>query len=124
MIDSPRFRSCLRLSDNTVRVTSVASVIDESLVRHIAQLARLTMDDAEVRSMAIELTAIVGYFDQLRALPTDGVTPTAHPLAIQNVFRDDEISESYAPETALRNAPAQRDGFFCVPKVLDGGGDT
>ena len=98
----------------------MACVIDESLVRHIAELSRLTMDDAEVRSMARELSVIVGYIDQLRSLPTDDVSPAAHPSSIHNVFREDEAADSYDPETALGNAPQQHAGFFCVPRVLDG----
>lgn len=102
----------------------MACVIDESLVRHIAQLSRLTMDDAEVRSMARELSVMVGYVDQLRSLPTDGVSPTAHPSAIHNVFRDDQAAHSLDPEAALANAPEQRAGFFCVPRVLHGESDA
>lgn len=80
------------------------------------------MDDAEVRSMARELSVIVGYIDQLSSLSTDGVSPTAHPLTIHNVFREDDVADSYDPEVALGNASAQRAGFFCVPRVLDGEG--
>ena len=72
--------------------------------------------------MARELSVIVGYVDQLRSLSTDGVSPTAHPSAIHNVFREDEVTDSYEPEVALGNAPKQHAGFFCVPRVLDGEG--
>lgn len=98
----------------------MADIIDESLVRHIAQLARLDLDDAELQSMTAELSVIVGYVDQLRSLPTDDVPPTAHPSVITNVFRDDQVVDSFTPETSLGNAPAQHAGFFRVPKVLDG----
>ena len=72
--------------------------------------------------MAHELSVIVGYVDQLRSVPTDGVPPTAHPLTIHNVFREDEPADSLDPEVALGNAPGRRSGFFCVPRVLDGEG--
>ena len=94
--------------------------IDEPLVRHLAHLARLTLDDAEVGVMAKELSVIVGYVDLLRSLGTDGVSPTAHPSAVQNVFRDDLVADSYESGAAMGNAPAPQAGFFSVPKVLEG----
>lgn len=97
----------------------MAREIDEKLVRHIAHLSRLTLSDAEVAAMAAELSAIVGYIDQLGELDTDGVAEMAHPLPVHNVFRDDEVRPSYWPETSLANAPEREREFFRVPKVLE-----
>jgi len=47
------------------------------------------------------------------------VPPTAHPLPLSNVFREDEIRASWEPQEAMRNAPSHQDDFFKVPKVLD-----
>ncbi len=96
--------------------------IDESLVRHVATLARLKPDDAEVASMTRELTRIVGYIDCLNELDTDSVEPMAHPLALRNVFRADEVRASISAEEAVGNAPERERTFFKVPKVLDTGG--
>lgn len=99
----------------------MSSGIDEDLVRHIAHLSRLTLSDEDVSLMSRELSAIVGYFDQLQALDTDDVEPTAHALPVRDVFRDDAVCPSLDSDLALKNAPRREAEFFRVPKVLDGG---
>lgn len=91
--------------------------IDE--VRHIAQLARLKLSDAEIERFAQELGEILGYVDQLREVDVDGVEPTAHAVGSDNVFRDDEVRPSPGVDDALANAPDSEKPFFKVPKVLD-----
>jgi aspartyl-tRNA(Asn)/glutamyl-tRNA(Gln) amidotransferase subunit C len=98
---------------------AMRSKIDEQTVRHVAHLSRLKLTDEEVNRLSTELSAIIDYFDQLQRLPTDGVEPTAHPLSMRNVFRDDLVQESLDAEQALANAPQREQTFFRVPKVLD-----
>jgi aspartyl-tRNA(Asn)/glutamyl-tRNA(Gln) amidotransferase subunit C len=93
--------------------------IDEATVRHVANLARLRITDAEVATYAGQLSAILDYFEQLRRVDTEGVSPTAHPLSMVNVFREDTPHKSWPVERALHEAPDPHDGFFRVPKVLD-----
>ena len=81
--------------------------IDE--VRKVARLARLDLPDDDLAVMARQLSAIIGYVDQLKELDTEGVEPLAHPLPVQNVFRADELRPSLPVEEALRTprpAPA------------------
>ncbi|NOT01409.1 MAG: Asp-tRNA(Asn)/Glu-tRNA(Gln) amidotransferase subunit GatC [Phycisphaerales bacterium] len=97
------------------------SKIDESLVRHVAHLSRLALTDDEITRMTGELSAIVGYIDQLGELDTADVPPTAHALPVHNVFREDEVTPSFDSDTALSNAPQREGTFFRVPKILDTG---
>jgi aspartyl-tRNA(Asn)/glutamyl-tRNA(Gln) amidotransferase subunit C len=66
-----------------------------------------------------QLQAIVAYVDQLRQVDTKGVEPMAHPLPIQNVFRNDEPAPCLSVDAALANAPARQGDFYRVPPVLD-----
>ncbi|HNO77844.1 MAG TPA: Asp-tRNA(Asn)/Glu-tRNA(Gln) amidotransferase subunit GatC [Phycisphaerae bacterium] len=93
--------------------------LTESEVRHIAMLGRLQLSDDEIAMMTEELSAIVGYVDQLSEVDVEGVEPTAHAVNVQNVFRDDVVRDSIGPDKALANAPQREDSFFRVPKVLD-----
>lgn len=93
--------------------------IDEAAVRHVAHLARLDLSDDDVARMAGELSAVLSYIEQMGELDVSNVEPTAHPLPVQNVLRDDVVRESLTPESALEVAPSAQDGFFKVPKVLD-----
>ncbi len=87
-------------------------------VEHIAKLARLKMSPEELQRYQSDLSAILGYMDQLNELNTENVEPTAHPLPVHTVLRKDEVSSSYEPDQALRNAPKRDGSFFAVPKVL------
>ncbi|VTS06336.1 Asp-tRNA(Asn)/Glu-tRNA(Gln) amidotransferase subunit GatC [Tuwongella immobilis] len=93
--------------------------LDLQTVRKVATLARLSLSEADLQKMTEQLSAILTYVDQLGALNTDGVEPMAHPLPIQNVFRDDEPVPSLPVDAALANAPKRVGDFFGVPAVLD-----
>lgn len=96
----------------------MSTKIDLDLVRHIGRLSRIELTEDEVRMFKDQLAAILTYVDKLGELDTEGVEPMAHALELINVFGDDEVGESLAPDAALANAP-QRDGnFFKVPKVI------
>ena len=95
------------------------SSIDESAVRHVANLARLRVTDEEVTTYAAQLSQILDYAKQLEEVDTTSVEPTAHPLPIKNVLREDEPRPSWPAEQALSNAPDPHAGFFRVPQVLD-----
>ncbi len=112
--DCASFFSRKRLEDRLVDTP-----IDESQVRHVAQLARLKLSDDEIRQHTVDLVAILGYVEQLSELNTDGIAETTHPLPLCNVLRDDEPQPSLTPDQALANAPQKRDTFFGVPKVLN-----
>jgi aspartyl-tRNA(Asn)/glutamyl-tRNA(Gln) amidotransferase subunit C len=88
-------------------------------VRHIGTLARLGLSDDDVSHFGEQLSAILGYFEQLRAVDTEGVPPTAHTLPIQNVMREDEPEPSLTPEAILANAPLAEQGKFRVRAILD-----
>jgi len=93
--------------------------MDIDQVRKVARLARLDLPDADLAVLAQQLTAILGYMDQLKELDTENVEPLAHPLPVQNVFRPDELRSSLSVDEVLRNAPARCGNFFAVPAVLD-----
>lgn len=88
-------------------------------VRWVAHLARLELSDAELVALTRQLSAILDYVEQLRDVPTDGVEPLAHPLAVHNVFRDDTPAPSLPVDAALANAPQRQGDFYSVPAVLE-----
>ncbi|MDQ6748945.1 MAG: Asp-tRNA(Asn)/Glu-tRNA(Gln) amidotransferase subunit GatC [Candidatus Dormibacteraeota bacterium] len=83
-------------------------------VRHVAELARLGLTDAEMERLTGELSKILDYIDQLEELDTSSVEPTAQVGGLTDVFREDEARESLPVEAALSNAPAAHDGYFRV----------
>ncbi len=81
----------------------------------MARLARLSLDDAEVETMAGELSGILEHVDRLSDLDLEGVEPTSHVVQLENVLRADEPWESLPPNVALANAPEPSQGAFRVP---------
>jgi aspartyl-tRNA(Asn)/glutamyl-tRNA(Gln) amidotransferase subunit C len=88
-------------------------------VRWVAHLARLELSDEELAMMTPQLSAIVEYVDQLKQVNTEGIEPLAHPLPVQNVFREDGPAASLPVDEALANAPARQGDFYRVPAVLE-----
>jgi len=87
-------------------------------VRHVARLARLKITDDEVETFTNQLEAILEHAGAISALDTEGVEPTSHPLAMNNVFREDIVRKSLSQDEALSNAPEAQDGRFKVPQIL------
>ncbi len=88
-------------------------------VRHVAMLFRMSMSEEEVAKFQQQLSQILDYFQVLRQIDTEGVTPTSHTLSLENVMRADEPRPSYPTEDILANAPLSERGFFRVRAVLE-----
>ena len=86
-------------------------------VLHVARLARLEIPEAEVEQVREELGAILEAVGKVAELDLSDVDPTSHPLAVVNVWGEDEPRPSLSPEDALANAPDPVDGAFRVPAV-------
>lgn len=94
----------------------MAITIEE--VKHLAKLAKLRFDEEDLPKIAKELDAIVGYMEQLNELDVAEVPATSHVLDLYNVFRADKIAQENTAQEILQNAPAQKKGYFSVPKVI------
>ena len=88
-------------------------------VKRIARLARVGLSDDEVAHFQVQLSEILDYFQRLREVDTEGLPPTAHTLAMQNVMRDDEPRPSFDKEEVLANAPQREDDLFRVRAILE-----
>jgi aspartyl-tRNA(Asn)/glutamyl-tRNA(Gln) amidotransferase subunit C len=93
--------------------------LDLPTVRSVAKLARLELSDADLTKMAEQLNRILDYVDALTEVNTENVEPLAHPLPLQNVFRDDEPRPPLSVAEALQNAPSKQGQYFGVPAVFD-----
>ena len=92
--------------------------ISRADVEHVARLARLDLTDGEVELFTGQLGAVLEHAADVEALDTSGVPPTAHPLPLENVLRDDRVEPSLDRDEVLGQAPATEDGRFRVPRIL------
>jgi aspartyl-tRNA(Asn)/glutamyl-tRNA(Gln) amidotransferase subunit C len=92
--------------------------ISKEDVAHVARLARLSLTEEELERFTGQLGAVLEHARDVEALDTAGVPPTAHPLPIRNVFREDELVTPLDREEVLSQAPAVEDHKFRVPRIL------
>jgi aspartyl-tRNA(Asn)/glutamyl-tRNA(Gln) amidotransferase subunit C len=90
-------------------------VIDRQQVLHVAKLARLKLTDEEIERMAGELSGILDHVDRISELDLEGVEPTSHVIALENVLRPDEPRPSWSRDDVLERAPDPASGAFRVP---------
>jgi aspartyl-tRNA(Asn)/glutamyl-tRNA(Gln) amidotransferase subunit C len=90
-------------------------MIDREQVLHVARLARLRLSDEEVERMVGELSGILDHVDRIGNLDLEGVEPTSHVVALENVLRADKPRPSLPRDVALASAPEPSEGAFRVP---------
>lgn len=88
-------------------------------VRRIAHLARIEITDAQAGATLAQLNDIFKMIEQMQRVDTTGVEPMAHPLGGVQRLRTDAANESIDRDDNLKNAPAQQDGLFLVPRVIE-----
>ncbi|MBI1756073.1 MAG: Asp-tRNA(Asn)/Glu-tRNA(Gln) amidotransferase subunit GatC [Fimbriimonas ginsengisoli] len=88
-------------------------------VRHVARLARLELDEAEVLALQGELNALLGHFADIQGIDARGIEPQSHAVSLQNVWAEDSPLPSMPRSEALRNSALTRAGLFVVPTIIE-----
>ena len=92
-------------------------------LKRLALLARIAVSDSEVNALQTQLNGIFGLIDELQAVDTTGIEPLSHPLDVigdmAQRLREDRVTETDQRAANMANAPAEENGLFLVPKVLD-----
>jgi aspartyl-tRNA(Asn)/glutamyl-tRNA(Gln) amidotransferase subunit C len=88
-------------------------------VSHIAWLARLGLSEEEVEKFSLQLSNILENFEILKQVDTANMPPTAHTIPLRNVFRKDDVADSYPQDEILSNAPKQAEKCFKVQAILE-----
>ena len=90
-------------------------MLEREQVVHVARLARLELDEAELEKMATELSAVLDHVERIRELDLTDVEPTSHAVDVAGVMRADEPQPSLPRDVILAAAPEPVDGGFGVP---------
>ena len=93
--------------------------ISKEEVKKVAQLARLELNEGEIRNHAEQLEKILEYIKQLERIQTDDVPCTTRAIEVVNVFREDEKKSSDCTEELLELGPSREDQYFKVPKIIN-----
>jgi aspartyl-tRNA(Asn)/glutamyl-tRNA(Gln) amidotransferase subunit C len=93
--------------------------VDSAVVRRIAHLSRIAVDEHEVERLRGELNAILSFVEALGEVDVEGVEPIASVLPMQMKKRADVVTDGGIADDVLANAPAREDHYFVVPKVVE-----
>src|SRR5262245_17118291 len=115
-----RRKSCSAIGSlSLVRCGSAPMSVDAATVRRIAHLARIAVADDEVEHLRGELNAILAFVEQMSEVDVEGVEPMTSVTPMEMKKRPDEVTDGGIPDDIIKNAPADEDGFFVVPKVVE-----
>ena len=95
------------------------SEITNEDIKHIANLSKLIISEDEVESYKEKLSNIVDMANQIQSIDTTNIKPTTHVIENINVFRKDEVKQSYDREDILKNAASKDAGCISVLKVVE-----
>jgi aspartyl-tRNA(Asn)/glutamyl-tRNA(Gln) amidotransferase subunit C len=93
--------------------------VDSAVVRRIAHLSRIAVEEKEVARLEGEINAILSFVEALSAVDVEGVEPIASVLPMQMKKRADVVTDGGIADDILANAPVREDHYFVVPKVVE-----
>lgn len=97
----------------------MANIISDETIEYVGILAKLELSEEEKEEAKKDMGRMLDYIDQLGELDTEGVEPMSHVFPVENVFREDVVTNGDTREAILKNAPREKDGMFVVPKTFD-----
>ncbi len=92
--------------------------ITDETIEYVGILAKLELSDEEKENAKKDMSDMLAYVGKLNELDTDGVEPMSQTFSMNNVFREDIITNGNDRENMLLNAPEQKDGAYVVPKTF------
>jgi len=93
--------------------------IDKDTVKHIAKLARISLDEKKINSLSKDLSSIMKFIEKLNELNTEKTVPLTSIINASLRSRKDEVSDEKIRDQILKNSPEKNEEFFVVPKVLE-----
>ena len=97
----------------------MAIIISDETIEYVGILAKLELSDEEKEQAKKDMGSMLDYIDKLNELDTTGVEPMSHVFPVNNVFREDVVTNGDDRDNILANAPEEKDGAFVVPKTFD-----
>lgn len=96
----------------------MANIISDETIDYVGILAKLELDEQEKEHAKKDMGEMLDYIDKLNELDTSGVEPMSHVFPVNNVFRQDEVTNGDGRDATLENAPERKENTFVVPKTI------
>lgn len=98
----------------------MANVISDETIDYVGILAKLELSDEEKEKAKKDMEEMLDYIDKLNGPDTSDVEPMSHVFPVNNVFREDVVTNGDGTKQTLANAPEKKDDSFVVPKTIVG----
>lgn len=95
------------------------NIITDETIEHVSILSKLDLSSEEREQAKKDIGRMLDYIDKLNELDTSAVEPLSHVLPVQNVFREDVVTNGDGSEGTLKNAPEEKNHMFMVPKTFN-----
>lgn len=96
----------------------MANIISDETIEYVGILAKLELSEEEKERAKKDMGEMLDYIDKLNELDTSSVEPMSHIFPVNNVFREDTVTNQDGSKETLANAPEEKDGGFEVPKTI------
>jgi aspartyl-tRNA(Asn)/glutamyl-tRNA(Gln) amidotransferase subunit C len=93
--------------------------IDTVMVKHVAFLVRLGIEEDEAQAFSRQFSSIIDYFHLLNEVDTQNVPPACDTSNVRNILRADEVHPSMPREDFFRNVPHRDGDYVKVPQIFD-----
>ena len=97
----------------------MANIITDETIDYVGILAKLELSREEKEAAKNDMSRMLDYIDKLNQLDTTQVEPMSHVFPVNNVFREDVVTNGDDRDNILKNAPEQKEGAFKVPKTVE-----
>ena len=97
----------------------MANVISDETIEYVGILAKLELSDEDKENAKKDMASMLDYIDKLGELDTEGIEPMSHIFPVQNVMREDVVTNGDGSDDSLKNAPESNGEAFIVPKTVD-----
>lgn len=97
----------------------MANIIDDATIDYVGILAKLELTSDEKEQAKKDMASMLDYIDKLGELDTTGIEPMSHVFPVENVMREDVVTNEDGSRQTLANAPERNDDAFIVPKTVD-----
>ena len=95
------------------------NIISDETIEYVGILSKLELSEEEKEQAKKDMGSMLDYIDKLNELDTTGIEPMSHVFPVQNVFREDVVTNGDESEKTLKNAPGEKDNMFMVPRTFD-----
>ncbi len=97
----------------------MVNMINDETIEYVGILAKLELSVEEKEQAKADMGRMLDYIDKLGELDTTDVEPMSHVFPVENVFREDVVTNGDERKRLLTNAPQEKDGMFVVPRTFE-----